>query len=268
MDNVTFNRQDHTVTGLNRPAGPAEYSLSLPYQITANKQVSRVNGEKQKANEDGQLLYYGKPILGDDGTETVNEVTTARIATAWEEQTQEYTLVNEDGSRTPVSNTAKVATAWEDLEPVMVQNVEPYQVSFTEQPSLFTFDELSAAKRISLNKAYKPLQLIYYDEDFSLDHFSDDLVEHAANMGDGVMAIHPGGKCRTVKLPLGRSTNTIRLYLEAHEGITVEVGAAVSSMIAVVDGIVKMPAAADAVYVRFTNTTESYKEVYAFGLLA
>lgn len=36
----------------------------------------------------------------------------------------------------------------------------------------------------------------------------------------------------------------------------------------VVDGQVKLLAPADSVYVRFTNTAESYREVYALGLLA
>lgn len=268
MDNVIFNRQDHTVTGLNRLAGPCEYALALPFPITAVKTLTRTNGEKQKTNEEGHLLYKSQPILDENGQETYNEVTTARIPTAREERTQEYSLVNEDGSRTPLSSTAQIATAWEDLQPVTVPNVELYQVSFAEQPSLFTYDEISAAKHASLVKTFPGLQLVFYDEDFNLKHFSNDLVEHAANMGDGVMAIHPGGKCRTTKLPLGKTIEKIHFYLEAQEGIAVEIGSTATNLTAVVDGVAELPVATDVVYVRFINTTESYKEVYAFGLLA
>ncbi|MEK4879347.1 hypothetical protein [Paenibacillus sp. FSL R5-0908] len=267
MDNVIFSRQDHTVTGLNRPAGPAEYSLALPFPVTVTKLLPWVNGEKQKTNEDGQLLYYGKPILEEDGSETVNEVTTDRIVTAWEEVTQEYTLVTDEG-KVPMSNTTRIATEWEDLEPVLEPNVEQYQVNFAEQPSLFTYQELQAAKLSSIKKAYPGLDLAYYDEDFALESFAVELADHAANLGDGLLAIHPGGMCRTVKLPLGKSAGIVRLYLEAQDGVTVEVGATAANMIPVADGQVKLTAASDAVYVRFTNTAESYREVYAFGLLA
>ncbi len=268
MDNVVFNRQDNTVTGLNRPAGPFEYSLALPFPITATKSISWTDGEKQKTDENGELLYKGNLILDENRLETYNEVTTARIATEWQEVTQEYNLVNEDGSTTPVSNTSQVATAWENLQPVMVPNVVYTSVSFAEQPSLFTFDELNPIKQASLAKEYKGQLLVYYDEDFDLANFSSELAEHAANMGDGVLALHPGGSCRTKKLPLGESVEQVRLYLEAQDGITVEVGATVGSYVTVTDGTAQLPDPAQELYIRFTNTTESYKEVYAFGLLA
>ncbi|KGE17558.1 hypothetical protein [Paenibacillus wynnii] len=268
MDNVIFNRQDHTVAGLNRPAGPCEYSLALPFPITAVKTLTWTNGEKQKADENGQLLYKSQPILDENNQETYNEVITARIPTAWEERTQEYSLVNEDGSRTLLTNTTQVPVEWEELQPAMVSNVEQYQVSFTEQPSLFTYDELQVAKLISIKKAYSGVQLVYYDEDFEPSGFSTDLAEHAANMGDGVLAVHPNGKCRTTKLPLGKIADTIQLYLEAQAGITVEVGATVTGFTEVVQGIAQLPVPTNELYVRFTNTTDSYKEVYAFGILA
>ncbi len=267
MNNVIFSRTDHTVTGLNRPAGPAEYGLTLPFPVAVTKLLERTNGEKQKTNEEGQLLYCGKPVLEEDDSETVNEVTTDRIATAWEEVTQEYTLITDEGA-VPISSTNRVATEWEDLEPVLIPNVEQYQVSFAEQPALFSYDDLKAAKLASIKKAFTGQELVHFDEDFELESFAVDLADHAANLGDGVIAVHPGGQCRTIKLPLGKSASTIRLYLEAQEGITVEIGAAAANLIPVADGQVKLTTAADSVYVRFTNTAESYREVYAFGLLA
>ncbi|QWU15666.1 hypothetical protein SAMN04487895_12710 [Paenibacillus sophorae] len=267
METVIFSRQDHAVSGLNRPAGPCEYTLQLPYPITAVKTLQRANGERQKTNGDGQLLYQSNPVPGEDGQETYDEVTTARIPTAWEEVTQEYKLVNEDGSVTPASNTARVPTEWEDLLPIMVPNIEAYQVTFAEQPSLFTYDDLHEAKLVSLEKASPNLRLVYYDEDFEPASFSSELADHAANLGDGIMAIHPGGTCRTVKLQLGTAADTIQLYLEAQEGIGVEVGATVSGFVPVTGGVAELPEPADALYVRFTNTTDTYKEVYAFGIL-
>lgn len=268
MDNVVFNRQEDNVTGLNRPAGPFEYSLALPFPILATKQITGVNGEKQKTDENGQPLFKGNLTEDDNGLETYDEVSTDRIVTAWEEKKQEYNLVNEDGSTTTISNTTQVATEWDDLQPVMVPNVVYRSVSFAEQPSLFSFEELNKVKQASLEKAYKGQLLVYYDEDFDLANFSSELSDHAANMGDGVLALHPGGKCRTRKLPLGQSIEQVRLYLEAQDGIIVEVGATVASYITVIDGIAQLPEPAEELYIRFTNTTESYKEVYAFGLLA
>lgn len=257
MNNIVFNRQDDTVTGLNRPVfGPGEYAVQLPFDIQLSKGIKSVNGEKQKINEYGQLLYTDGEI----------ETTETRIVTAWHESTETYTTTDAAGERVTIQVPVRLPTAWVDLQPVMVPNESSTMVTFQEAPTLFTYDEIVAAK-ISSIKANSGRELVFFDENFPLENYSCELLSHAANMGDGVMAIHPQGCCRTVKLPLGRETNIVQVYLEAQPDVKIEIGPTANQYIEVINGIAELPEVASEVYVRFTNMADRYREVYAFGIL-
>lgn len=269
MANVLFSRLDNTVTGLDRPAaGPGEFTVQLPYEFHLTKPITHVYGEKQKTNEYGELLYKDNVTLGEDGEEHFDEVTVDRKPTAWEDVTNTYNVVGEGGPQ-ELTTTTQVPVAWEELQPVMVPNEITHYITFQETPALFSYDEIHAAKITSIRAANPDRNLVYYDEEFPLENFADELANHAANMGEGIMALHPGGSCRTVKLQLGKTTDKIKLYLEAAPGVVVTVGARASEPFTdFVDGIAQLPEPADAVYVLFTNTTERYRDVYAVGILA
>jgi hypothetical protein len=255
--NVVFNRQEHNVVGLNRPATEfGEYGVQLPYEIQLTKPVTTIDGERQKTNGAGQQLYL-------DGDAEVSE---SRKATAWETVTNTYNIVNEDGTNEQVTTAAQVPTEWEELPPIMIPNEITTYVSFQDAPALFTYDEILSAKIASI-KSNASRDLVYFDEDFPLNKFSEELSSHAANMGDGFIALHPLGSCRTVKLQLGRSADVFQIYLESHPDVKVEVGASASNFVEVVDGIAQLAAPADEVYVRFSNMADRYREVYAFGIL-
>lgn len=257
MANAVFNRLDHNVVGLNRPAaGPGEYVVELPYEIRLSKPIFTFDGEKQKTNDAGQPIYLDEE----------QEVLEPRKAIDWKEETNTYRVVKEDGTTEVVTVTAPVPTEWTEFPPVMVPNEVVSYVTFQEAPSLFGFADVLAAKMESI-KANNTRELVHFDEDFPLDNISDDLASHSANMGDGFIALHPQGQCRTVKLPLGKSADIVQIYLEAQPGVSVEVGATASEFVGVVDGIAQLAAPADAVYVRFINTVDRYREVYAFGIL-
>ncbi|RAV18843.1 hypothetical protein [Paenibacillus contaminans] len=257
MTNVVFNRQDNTVVGLNRPATEfGEYSVQLPYAIELAKPILKIDGERQKTDGAGQPLY----LDGDD------EVPESRKSIAWETVTNTYNVVKDDGSTALVTTTTQVATEWEELPPIMIPNEVTSYVAFAEAPALFTYDEILFAKIASI-KANSTRDLVYFDEDFPLDKFSEELSSHAANMGDGFIALHPLGSCRTVKLQLGKSSDVLQIYLESQPDVKVEVGASASNFVEVVNGIAQLAAPANEVYVRFSNLVDRYREVYAFGIL-
>lgn len=261
MDNVLFNRISNQVAGLDRPAFPMEYAVKLPYEITLSKSVKEVQGEKQKTNEEGQLLYKDNPEVDEFGQETYTETTESKRAVAFEEQTFTYVI---DGKEVQVKD--QVATEWEDLPPVMVPDEVSRTVSFQEAPFEFTYEEVLQAKKEALQAA-NLRKLVHYDEDFLPGSFSTDLASHAANMGDGILALHPNGQARTEKIALPAAASTFQLYLEAAPGVKVEVGATATSFVEFKDNIAQLPAAEDAVYIRFTNTEEKYRDVFAFGIL-
>ncbi|WP_281885706.1 hypothetical protein [Paenibacillus sp. YYML68] len=262
--NAVLSRQDHSLRGLNRPAaGPGEYVVQLPYAIRLAKPVTYIDGEVPKTNDLGQPLYKDNVTVDELGAEAWDEVTERQKPVAWEERTTTYLVDGEN-----VTTTAQIPIEWEERAPVMVPHQVTSYVTFEEAPALFTYDEIVAAKIESIQAVHKGLDLVFYDEDFSLEHFADELQSHKANMGDGIMALHPGGSCRTVKLQLGKATDTIQLYLEAQPAVVVAVGAKSGEpFVDFVDGIAMLPEPADAVYVLFTNTTDRYRDVYAFGLL-
>lgn len=262
MENVIFNRNTHQVTGLNRPAQPGEYSVAFPFVLVLTKIVSEVMGQKQKVNEMGQLLYKDNVVVDEvSGRETYDEVTEVRKAVAFEEVVNKYII---DGEEVEVPG--QVPTEWVDLDPVLIDDVVQKSVSFEENPYIFEYVEVLEAKKDALQKA-NLRKLVHYDEDFNLEGFSTDLVSHAANMGDGILALHPGGSCRTEKIALGSAVKTVQLYLEAAQDVKVEVGATASSFVECKDGVAQLPVAADEVYIRFTNTTDKYRDVFAFGIL-
>ncbi|WP_026678226.1 hypothetical protein [Fictibacillus gelatini] len=261
MQTVVFNRITHKVAGLNRSAFPLEYAMSLPYEITLSKIVEEVHGKNQKTNAQGLPLYKDNVTVDEFGRETYDEVTEAHKAVAFEEIANTYVI---DGKEVDVP--AQVPTEWVDLEPVMIDNVVNQTVSFQDDPYAFTYEEVLEAKKASI-QANNLRQLVYYDEDFNLESFSTNLASFAANMGDGILAIHPGGQVRNEKIPLGTPAKTIQLYLESAPNIKVEVGATVTSFVEFKDGIAQLSTAADQVYVRFTNTSDKFRDVYAFGIL-
>lgn len=269
MDTLIFNRIDHIVTGHNRPALLGEYAVRLPYPITLFKTVTDIQGKKQKTNAEGQLLYKDNVATDELGVETFDEVTEARKPIAWESVGRLNKWVDQEGIPREEFVTVQEPTDWADLEPVEVDNIVSSGVAFQDAPNAFTYEELIEAKKASIQAANPARVLAFYDEDYPLENFSDELASHAANMGDGIMALHPnGGSCRTVKLPLGEMATVIQLYLEAQPDVKVEVGATSSSFVEVNDGLATLPAAADEIYVKFTNLADRYRDVYAFGILA
>jgi hypothetical protein len=261
MNNVVFRRADHKVAGLNRPAFLAEYSVLLPYAIVLSKAVASVMGQKQKTNEAGQLLYKYNVVVDEFGQENFDEVTESQKAVAWEEVVNKYVI---DGEVVEVPG--QVATEYVDLEPVLIDDVVYNSVSFQDNPSIFEYEEVLEAKKAALQKA-NLRKLVHYDEDFNLEGFSTDLAAHAANMGDGILALHPSGSCRTEKIALGSAVKTVQLYLEAAPDVKVEVGSTANSFVEFKDGVAQLPSAASEVYIRFTNTTDKYRDIFAFGIL-
>lgn len=251
MKNIIFNRSNDKVAGLNRLAFSMEYAVQIPYVITLSKTVTEVQGEKQKVNDQSLLLFL-------DGE---NEVTESKKAVTFEEVEHKYMI---DGKEVVVPG--QVPTEWEDLQPVMVPNEVYKTVNFQENPFEFTYEEVLEAKKAAL-QGNNLRKLVHYDEDFNLAGFSTDLASHTANMGDGILALHPNGQCRTEKIQLSTSAQTVQIYLESHPDVRVEVGSTASNFIEVIDGIAVLPQVSDAIYVRFINQSDRFRDVFAFGIL-
>lgn len=259
--NVTFNRRTNQATGLNRPAGPFEYSVELPYEITLSKQLQKVVGEKHKKNDQGQMLYKDNVVVSETGEETYDEVTEARKAIAWEDRTVTYKIDGEE-----VKRIVQQPTKWEELAPVMTDDVLEITAKFPKRLEEFTYLDVLEAKKAAIQEN-NLRQLVHFDEDFTLDTISDDLSTHAADLGDGIIALHPNGQARTEKIALPAAAEVIQVYTEMQDDITVEVGPTASDFHTVVDGVVTLPAAADAVYIRFTNQAAERRDVFAYGIL-
>lgn len=267
MSNVLFDRLSQKVVGLNRPASPFEFSVSFPFPLTLAKRVSVRGEEVQKTDEQGNLLFMSNVVTDDVGNivsfdETPEELEVLET----EDQTHTYTTVNDEGEEEELTVTSQVPTKTEKREPVLVMEPVYETVTFPESFSHFTYEEIVAAKETSLNQN-NLMQLAYFNEDMREEDFSTELTSHSADMGVGFIAVHPSGQVRTEKLPLGILTDRVKIYIEAQEGISVEIGTNATTFYELTQDTAFFPEPVDEVYVRFTNTAETKREIHSFGLL-
>lgn len=256
MNNVVFNAQTLEVVGVNRPALPYEFKVQTMEGFNPVKLVKDTDKLVPKRDALGNKLYW-------DGDK---EVTYNLKPTKFEETVETRKHVGEDGVVREQEYKVMKPTNFEALKAVMIPANKLQQINFREHLSRFTYEEVVAEKkklieRNSLNK------ILYYNEDLKAESFSTTLSNFSADLGNGFIALHPKGQIRTVKLTLPKAVQTIEVYAEVQDGVTIEVGATASDFVDVNKGLVTFPAPTNEVYVRFNNTTDKGREIHAFGLL-
>jgi hypothetical protein len=176
--------------------------------------------------------------------------------------------VNEHGQPLYLSPDGEETTEAEGNTPIMVPNTINEFVSFENNPFEFTEEEVIAAKQKSIEQNSFN-KVVYFNEMMEVDDFSIELASHSADMGAGFISLHPGGQVRTKKLQLGAAVERVELYAEVDESVKIEVGTSATNFVPVEKGIALLPEASDAVYVRFSNTSDTHRAmIKSFGILA
>ncbi len=240
MDNVTYDRATGVITGVDRQPLPFEGEIKLPFDISPIKTVWNDTGLKvQKKNELDQLLYLDNvEVDGNDNLISATEVT--------------YGYKEVDGNLV-------------ELPPASEPLLQPATYKLQENTFVFNTEDVVNAKKNAINKN-NFRKLDFYSEDLVEVDFTADATQDAS-MGIGFIAINPGGQVTTQAISLAKAVDTIETYLEAQEGIEMLVSSDNVKFIKVTVGSISFNAAADKVYVRFTNTADTRRELYAFGIL-
>ena len=144
---------------------PFTYLVNLPDNFTLSKVVEVQEGEKQKTNEEGQLLYK------------INAFENEMVGEVWSETTE------------PNDN------------PVMVANMVQKTVTLAENPTEFTVEEILQAKYQTLleNSTYDYIlaDMFLNEDDIDLDDEN-----HSANTGVAIMQLLPNGQAKTKSITL------------------------------------------------------------------
>lgn len=166
---------------IDRMTGKAVLSLSpLTYSVTVNddfsltKVIEVQDGEKQKTNEEGRLLYK------------INTFENEEVGEVWSETIE------------PNDN------------PVMVDNMIQKTVTLSENPTEFTVEEILQAKYQTLleGSTYD-----YILADIFLDESDIDLADpnHTANTGVAILQLLPKGQAKTKAITLEVAAKTFEL---------------------------------------------------------
>jgi len=95
-------------------------------------------------------------------------------------------------------------------------------VAFTENPYIFTAEEVAQAKFEQIASDYGFVNA-YADEFVSEEDINILAEGHSANTGVKVLELLPNGQCQTNTLAIGENAKTFTLYLEADSNVAVSI---------------------------------------------
>ena len=153
------------------------------------------------------------------------------------------------------------------LDSNVSKNIDGVEYKLTNNPGLFTIDDLIEAKgKQILSKTMR--KYIILNEELSEKDISSNLSSHSANTGYKFLQLHPQGQCRTNKITLPVATSSIGLYLECDLGILAEVGISASNFTPIKNNeFIMFNNETNTLYIRFKNSTNEYKQIYSFGII-
>ena len=255
--NIVFDMGSRNITGVNRAPMVFELSAEIPAGLNLPKSISKVDGQVQKHNAEGDLLYL-------DG---LVETTEDKKATKFEEREVVNKWIDEQGILHQETVVVKVPVEWEYLAPVMVDKVVTEVVYFSDNPYLFTADEVLAEKYAYMAKQLG-CQFCYADEFITSEDIDIAAAGHSADTCVKIMSLHPTGKCQTSKLTLDVPAKTFVVYTEADNNIQVELsrGATTSIFVSPTDNKVVFDSVTSALKVRFSETAGKRGSVHAYAI--
>lgn len=237
------------------------FQVSVDDNFNPSKTIEVIEGQKQKTNEQGQLLYYKQGIeYGGYIEDNCEETTEARTITKTESKEVINKRSDEDGTEHSEPVTIDEPVEWVDNEPVMVDNVISKTITFAEDPTQFTAEEILKAKYQSLldSSSYD-----YILADIFLNEEDIDITDkdHAANTGVAIMQLLPNGQAKTKSITLANSTSIFSLLELECSGVDVYV-----NDIKFVDNRAILSAATNEVVIKFKNTTNKLVDVKSYAI--
>lgn len=203
---------------------PLTYTITVNDDFSLTKIIEVQEGEKQKINEEGQLLYK------------INTFENEEVGEVWSETTE------------PNDN------------PVMIADTVQKTVTFAENPTEFTVEEILQAKYQTL------LESSTYDyilADIFLNEEDIDLADpnHTANTGVAIMQLLPLGQAKTKSITLEAPAANFELLEFDASGVEVYLGGK-----KFVDGKLSLTSPIGSCTIKFVNTTDKPVDIKSYAI--
>ena len=247
-----------TNKAVNQPS-PLTYAIEVPEDFTLSKIIEVQEGEIQKSNEQGQLLYKINVATNPDGTEIFDETTADKTVTKTEEKEIKTTYTDENGKEITKIIIVENPTEWVYNNPIMIPNMTEKVITFENSPFEFTVQEILIAKFRNI------LEISSCDNlcaDMFLNEDDMDLTDIKANTGVALMQLLPNGQAKTKELTLKTATKSFTL-LEFIADSEVDI---YINDIKFVSNFAVLTEATTKCTIKFVNTTDKLKLVKSYAI--
>ncbi len=233
------------------------FQIKVEDNFNTSKIIEVVEGQKQKTNEQGQLLY--KTNIKEDGS--YDETTEAKIITKTEQREAVNKWTDEEGKEHSETVEVEEPIEWVDNEPVLIDNVVNKTITFEEDPTAFTAEEILKAKYQTLLDG-SSYDFILADIFLNEDDINLGDKDHAANTGVAIMQLLPNGQAKTKSITLVNSANSFELLELEGNGVDIYI-----NDVKFVDNRAVLSAATNEVVIKFKNTTNKPADVKSYAIV-
>ncbi|AZV57912.1 hypothetical protein [Clostridium sp. AWRP] len=238
---------------------PACITIQVDDNFDCEKVIEVQQGEKQKTDDKGNLLYLDKNKLNvqDNPTETAD----SRDVTKTEDKQVTNKWVDDKGVEQSKTITVQEPVECYDNEPVMIPNMVDTIIKYSTNPQEFTLDEILEAKYKTILENSQEDNII---ADMFIEESDIDLTnkDHKANTGIGIMELLPNGQVVTKSISLAKSTSIFTL-LEFNTDAGVDI---CINNTRFVNGTITLASAVDNVTIKFVNTTNMHKVIKSYAI--
>jgi hypothetical protein len=256
---------DRTTGKASSSQSTLTYAITVPEDFTLSKTTEVQEGDKQKANGQGQLLYYASEEVQTESEsywqKTVVETNEARTVTKTEPREVTNTYTDEEGKEVTTTVTVDEPTEWIDNEPVMIANMVEKTISIVDNPEEFTAEEIIIAKFKNLLEA-SSCDHILADIFLNEDDINLQDAEHKANTGIAIMQLLPNGQAKTKEITIETSATAFTLLeFITDDGVDIYI-----NDIKVINNQAILPESTDKCTIKFFNTTDKPKLVKSYAI--
>lgn len=230
------------------------FNVTVEDDFNPSKTIEVIEGQKQKANEQGQFLY--KTNNG-----SFEETTEARTVTKTEPKEVVNKWTDEENVEHSEAVEVEEPIEWVDNEPVFIDNIVNKTITFAEDPTAFTAEEILKSKYQSLldnNSSYDYIlaDIFLNEEDIELSDKN-----HAANTGVAIMQLLPNGQAKTKTITLANSASIFSLLELEGNGVNV-----IINDVQFVNNKATLAADTDTVVIKFVNATNKPVDVKSYAI--
>ena len=239
---------------------PLTYTVTVADNFDISKTVQVQEEEKQKVNDEGQLLYKIKTFENEEVGEVWSETTDNCTVTKTEPREVSNTYTDDEGVEHTSTVTVDEPTEWVENEPVMVPNIVNKTVIFADSPGEFTAEEILQARYQKLldNSTYD-----YIIADAFLNEEDIDLLDkdHSANTGVALMQLLPKGQAKTKSISLEVPAANFELLEFDAPGVDIYLSGK-----KFIDGKLTLSSAVSNCTIKFVNTTDKPVSIKSYAI--